>query len=53
MNGLFKCSELGVRAFNADPALRTCPECGFLNPLAYCWNTAKDTAEERAARAIW
>jgi hypothetical protein len=53
MQGLFKCSELGVRQFNAEPALRTCPECGFLNPLAYCWNTAKDTPAERAARAIW
>lgn len=53
MQGLFKCSELAVREYNAEPRKRTCPECGYLNPMAYCWNSAKDTPEERAARAIW
>lgn len=53
MSGLFKCSENAVREYNADPRLRTCPECGHLNPMGYVWNTAKDTPEERAARAIW
>lgn len=53
MQGLFKCSERAVREYNADPLKRTCPECGYLNPMAYCWNSAKDTPEERAARAIW
>ena len=53
MNGLFKCSENAVREYNADARLRTCPECGHLNPKGYVWNTAKDTPEERAARAIW
>jgi hypothetical protein len=53
MQGLFKCSELAVREYNADAKKRTCPECGYLNPMGYCWNSAKDTAEERAARAIW
>ena len=53
MQGLFKCSELAVREYNADPKLRTCPECGYLNPMGYCWNSAKDTPDERAARAIW
>jgi hypothetical protein len=53
MQGLFKCSELAVREYNADPKLRTCPECGHLNPMGYCWNSAKDTPDERAARAIW
>ena len=31
----------------------TCPECGFVNPLGYCWNSAKDTPEQKEARAIW
>jgi len=53
MNGLFKCSENAVREYNSDARLRTCPECGHLNPMGYVWNTAKDTPEERAARAIW
>lgn len=42
-----------VRTYNADPNLRTCPECGHANPMGYCWNSAKDTAEEAAARKIW
>ena len=31
----------------------TCPECGHVNPLAYAWNSAKDTAEQKLAREIW
>jgi hypothetical protein len=49
----FKISELAVREYNSHPKHRTCPECGHVNPLGYCWNPAKDTPEERAARASW
>ena len=32
---------------------RICPECGHANPLAYTWNTVKDTPELTAARLHW
>jgi hypothetical protein len=32
---------------------RICPECGHANPLAYTWNTVKDTSELTAARLHW
>ena len=51
--GIFRAEERAVREFNADPKKRVCVECGFVNPLGYCWNTAKDTEEERAARLLW
>ncbi len=44
----FKKSELAVREYNSDPKHRTCPDCGTVNPIGYCWNPAKDTAEEHA-----
>jgi len=53
LQGFWKAEERAVRAYNSELAHRTCPECGHLNPLGYCWNTAKDTAEEREARAYW
>jgi hypothetical protein len=53
LQGMYRAEEQAVRAFNADPALRVCVECGHDNPLGYCWNTAKDTAAEREARAVW
>jgi hypothetical protein len=51
--GLFKSSEQAVRQYNSDAGHRTCPECGFVNPLGYAWNPHHDTPEERAARALW
>ena len=42
-----------VRTYNGDVKLRTCPECGFENPLGYCWNQSKDRPEEREARLVW
>ncbi len=42
-----------VRAFNAADAQRTCPACGAVHPLAYGFDAANDTSEERAARASW
>ncbi|WP_321967877.1 cupin domain-containing protein [Burkholderia cepacia] len=53
INGFWIAEEKAVRAYNADPVNRTCPECGFLNPLGYCWNSIKDTPDERLARAQW
>lgn len=51
--GFWRAEEQGVRAYNSDVRHRTCPECGHVNPLGYCWNSAKDTENERKARAIW
>jgi hypothetical protein len=51
--GLFKSSETAVRDYNSAARNRTCPECGYLNPMGYAWNANHDTPEERAARAIW
>jgi len=51
--GFWRAEERAVRLYNADPKHRLCPECGHINPLGYCWNTAKDTPQEREARAIW
>jgi hypothetical protein len=53
LQGFWKAEEIAIKAYNADPKTRTCPECGHLNPLGYNYNSAKDTPEERAARAIW
>jgi hypothetical protein len=53
LDGFWRAEVDAVRTYNADEKLRTCPECGYLNPLAYCWNTAKDTPEEAAARLLW
>jgi hypothetical protein len=53
LQGFWKAEERAVRTYNSDPKHRICPECGHVNPLGYCWNSAKDTAEEREARAIW
>ena len=51
--GFWRAEEEAVRSFNADIRHRTCPECGHVNPVAYCWNTAKDTPEQAAARKLW
>jgi hypothetical protein len=53
LQGFWKAEENAVRGYNSDPRNRTCPECGYLNPMGYCWNSAKDTPEEREARTIW
>jgi hypothetical protein len=51
--GFWKAEERAVRLYNSELRHRTCPECGHVNPMGYCWNTAKDTEDERAARALW
>lgn len=53
LKGFWRAEENAVRSYNSDAAQRTCPECGHVNPFGYVWNTAKDTEEERAARALW
>jgi hypothetical protein len=53
LQGFWKAEERAVRDYNSDAKHRSCPECGHLNPMGYCWNSAKDTEDERAARAIW
>ena len=52
-NGFWRGEMEAVRAYNSDVAKRTCPECGHVNPLGYCWNSAKDTPEESEARKLW
>jgi hypothetical protein len=42
-----------VRAFNADPAARTCPRCGTVHPTAFGFDRDRDTPDERIARAAW
>lgn len=46
-------SAAAVRAFNADPATRTCPACGHVHPEAYAMEPQHDDAAEAAARAAW
>jgi hypothetical protein len=53
LQGFWRAEEQAVRLYNADVKNRTCPECGHVNPLGYCWNTAKDTEDERKARGLW
>ena len=52
-SGFWKAEDEAVRGYNADVANRTCPECSHVNPMGYCWNKAKDTEEEGAARKLW
>jgi hypothetical protein len=51
--GVFKFYDDAMRAFNADPKHRMCPECGHLNPCGYTWNPDRDTPEMAAAREEW
>lgn len=53
MDGHWRANLAAIREYNSDVKFRTCPECGHVNPLAYVWNTAKDTPEERLARQEW
>jgi hypothetical protein len=53
LEGHYKANLAAIREYNGDVRLRTCPECGHVNPLAYAWNTVKDTPEEAAARKTW
>jgi hypothetical protein len=53
LQGMFKATEMAVRAYNSEPQNRTCPECGHINPMGYAWNANHDTPQERAARALW
>lgn len=53
LSGIWRAEEEAVRSYNADPKNRLCPECGYLNPLGYCWNVAKDSPEQAEARLLW
>lgn len=53
LKNFWRAEENAVREYNRDVKNRTCPECGEINPLGYVWNTAKDTPDESAARALW
>ncbi len=49
----WKAERQAVTEYNQNVGNRTCPECGFINPLGYCWAVSKDTPEERTARGCW
>lgn len=51
--GFWKAETEAVRHYNSDDAHRMCPECGLLNPRAYCGARIKDTPEEAEARQLW
>jgi hypothetical protein len=51
--GFWKAETEAVRRYNGDEANRRCPECGLLNPRAYCGARVKDTPEEAEARLLW
>lgn len=51
--GFWKAERDAVNSYNADPQNQVCQECGHVNPKAYCWNAAKDTPDESAARRAW
>ena len=42
-----------VREYNSDPKLRTCWDCGHVNPLSYTAFPTRDTPEERESRMKW
>ena len=42
-----------VREYNADPKIRTCWNCGHVNPLGYGAFVANDTPGERESRLKW
>ncbi len=51
--GFWPGERAAVDAYNGDIQRRTCPECGHVNPLGYCWNKAKDSPQEAEARLHW
>lgn len=52
-NGFWRAERDAVNEYNSDPQNQICPDCGHVNPKGYCWNTAKDSPEERLARQAW
>jgi hypothetical protein len=42
-----------VREYNSDPRLRTCWDCGHVNPVGYTAFPTRDTPEEREQRMKW
>jgi RNase P subunit RPR2 len=53
LDGLRKKTASAVRAFNSDPASRTCSDCGTVHPYAYGMDVTTDNAVEAAARLEW
>jgi len=52
-DGFWRAETAAVEGYNSDVRHRTCPECGHINPLGYCWNVSKDKPENTEARALW
>ncbi len=53
LDAFWKGERQAVTEYNRDVHHRTCPECGHINPLGYCWAVNKDSPEEGEARALW
>lgn len=51
--GFWRWELAAVREYNADIRLRTCWNCGHVNPLAYSGFMSTDTPEMREARKQW
>ena len=49
----WKWERTAVREYNGDPRVRTCWNCGHLNPVGYCAFITNDTPEERESRLKW
>jgi len=49
----FHWERVAVRAYNSDAKLRTCWNCGHINPLGYLAFATQDTPEERESRLKW
>ncbi len=52
-NDFFHWERVAVRAYNSDAKLRTCWNCGHINPLGYLAFATQDTPEERESRLKW
>jgi hypothetical protein len=51
--GFWPFERQALAEYNGDVRLRTCSECGLVNPLGYSGFMQHDTPEERAARMSW
>ena len=53
LGGLLVQTAKAVKAFNAEPGIRTCPGCGTIHPPAYAAEPAADDDVESSARLAW
>jgi hypothetical protein len=51
--GMWPYERTAIAEYNGDVKLRTCTECGHVNPLGYSGFIQHDTPAEREARKAW